>query len=272
MTVVLGIDGRVDMAEKLKDYCCPADICSISEQSLACSFVSLMPSGPLWDRHKKAAFLGQSECGTIVSYAVHIGKLLYRLLSTGLWPSIRESNPNTAATTLNTWLESLGWVDCYGSCRNKSLINLSPFEINGLCGPEYCEPNYSAEYEMALKSAIARALYRLRLGIIPTIDIMNFVLEPLSARVEPEEQDELDPCAKERLCLLIKKTGNYLTVPSIDCSNIPQYIEAYLDRGCDIPAGLPSIVWPNLMAAECILRSMLPPFKSCVINTLCEEI
>ena len=36
-------------------------------------------------------------------------------------------------------------------------------------------------------------------------------------------------------------------------------IQAYWDRDCDRPAGLPERVWPGVLAAECIVRSMLPP-------------
>ena len=36
------------------------------------------------------------------------------------------------------------------------------------------------------------------------------------------------------------------------------HVQAYWDQACDRPAGLPERVWPGILAAECIIRSMMP--------------
>jgi hypothetical protein len=46
-------------------------------------------------------------------------------------------------------------------------------------------------------------------------------------------------------------------------------VPAYWDRGCDKPAGLPETVWPGILSAECIVRSMLPPTCPSNITRAC---
>ena len=47
------------------------------------------------------------------------------------------------------------------------------------------------------------------------------------------------------------------------------HVQAYWDRGCDKPAGLPDRIWPGVLAAECLVRSMLPSNCPSVITRRC---
>ncbi len=249
MTENFGIDVPAQLAGT-NDIYCPEDICSISKASIICGFVSLLPSGPLWDRQKQNAVIKNSEksSGCIADYAVFAGNILYELITENLWTALRESNPYTAVTTLDEWLDRLGWQDCYESCHRRKLSNgLSPFEVMGYCGPLFCPPKYDMDYERALKSAIVKALYRLRMGVIPNVASINKILEPLGVILTGTEK------------LILRPNTTSLTVPQIHCSRTPRLISAFYDNGCDCDrvAGLPRYAWPTVMAAECLVRSII---------------
>lgn len=273
----LGIDGLSGYGQLEGDGCCPKDICEVSIDGLACNFVSLLPNGPLWDRSKQQYISGggallNENCTSLVNYAAFTGKQLGWIIHQKLWPAIRESSPETAVTTLDEWLDRLGWVDCYGLCRDPGLTKLSPFEVQGPCGPVYCEIDYPDCTHLAVKSALVRSLSRIRLGLIPNLDAINFVIEPLGAEVIPAEiSGDLTPvCERDKICLKLRKTRDQLIVPQLECTKERVYCDAFIDPGCDAPAGLPRFIWPAILAAECILRSILPLHKRCIIEQSCE--
>lgn len=276
MNYTLGIDGKVPFDPKADTTCVPANLCDYTETGLACLFKGLLPSGPIWDRDKEDPNNGVTDGRTsMVAYAAYLGKVAHSVIENSIWAAVRESNPWTAATTLDEWMDRLGWQDCYGACRAKGLTALSPFEIMGECGPIYCAPQYTEEYDRAYKSAIVKALYRLRLGIIPTIDAINFVLEPLGAGVEVSWKDDEEPtdgnCHPDLICVRVVKVNDFLEVPKVLCSDETKVTPLNPGLGCNLPMGLPQTVWPTLMAAECILRAILPINITCVLPTPCYD-
>ena len=135
------------------------------------------------------------------------------------------------------------------------------------------------------------------MGVIKNLCGINWVIEPLGAEIVPvypvpcvDPPDpvplypEQDVPALKRPMRKSSKIGDALTCdPSVcgdtafrirpdqglagglrfwrclrDLVPLPK-VPAYWDRGCDRPAGLPDRVWPGVLAAECIVRSMMPP-------------
>lgn len=268
----LSPDGVVSAYSFPASGCCPIDLCEISEESLKCSFVGILPDGAMWSHWKRIAISGGDvPCGSVVKYAQYAGKFLSHMLDTSLWPSIRESSPETAVTTLDDWIERLRWVDCYGVCRNQEITKMSPFEIMGICEPEYCGVTYDDDFNIAYKSALVRALSRMNMGIVGNIDSINWVLEPLVAKIVPVwvGGHEENKCDHKNFCLKIEATSKEWGRPKLNCSDEFRRIPSYFDRGCDIPMGLHQYIWPSLLAAECIVRSLIPKKNVCIENPFC---
>src|SRR6478752_2347785 len=113
-----GIDGLVPVGVLPPSGCCPPDICEINPDALACTAISLLPSGPLWDKAKMAGISCggncESDCGekpfgteedvcqSLVAHAIYTGRKLYYYIMNSLWPSLRESDPETAFTTMDS--------------------------------------------------------------------------------------------------------------------------------------------------------------------------
>jgi len=302
MTIRIGADCQTDEAVLAADECCPRDVCEVDLCGLMCSFIGLLPNGPLWDKAKAKGLDTFREytwcdpycpdpdpCYTLVNYAAYNGQRLHHLITTALWPAIRESSPETAVTTLDDWLERLGWQDCYNSaCRDPKLGELTPYEVMGACGPIYCPIETPPELECAVKRGIARALKRLRMGIVPNMCTINWVIEPLGARIDSFPEDciidgvlypsELDCCrgARWRICGI---DGTIEACPGELCTaerTLPRINTLVTRDPCNSPAGSIELLRPNVLAAECIVRSLLPQWSSCEANNLvrcseCEE-
>lgn len=272
----LGVDGFQEVGTITSDAsCCTQDLCSIDPNALACNFVNLLPSGPIWDAQKQAAMQYYEDrkdcegpgscpgldmdCTPFVMHSVYSAFRLYDGLTKALWPALRESDPRTACTTLDDWLDRLGWHDCFrGACRDPRLGPLTPYEIPTACGPVFCTNAGAPDpLECAVKHAIILALYRARLGIIKNVNGINWVIEPLGASIAVSTDPGI-PCP---LVVTINKTRDDIEV--CDCVTCPPTyprpapIPAWYTPACDAPAGLPQKIWPGLLAAECIVRSYL---------------
>ena len=273
--------------------CCPPPLCG---NDLCCTFVAfmnLLPSGPLWDYWKAAAIsyfesdpddpsqcplLQDPRCPSLVLHAIYTVLKLRTVVHGALWPALRESNPVTAITTLDFHLSRMQWEDCYSQhCREVLTDELTPLEVWTECGPMFCPPDYPPELENALKHNVAVALTRANMGVIKNLCGINWIIEPLGAELKPIYVYTSDnPCAL--LCtdnpqFEICNSRDWIEgLPSGDICETqmpwPQ-IPAYWDRGCDRPAGLPDRVWPGVLAAECIVRSMLPPACPTNITRCC---
>lgn len=256
----LGISGLTDVATLPRDECCPPDLCTLSVDDLACIMIGLLPCGPLWDEQKRKATQvvqrgladGQNpiDWGGCTPFAAHSIYTAHRLgiaLKEALLPALREASPYTAYETLDDWLDRLGWVDCFS---------------HPCCSPD-CAPTIKQfdailpeKTDLAVKRAIAIALYRAQKGGIRTLGNINWVIEPLGASLKPtplecdvEEYDQF-PCPVE---FDLASNGADIECPVLDhCAKEP------LPTVSAIVSCASGTVWPTLMAAECIVRSLMP--------------
>jgi hypothetical protein len=105
----------------------------------------------------------------------------------------------------------------------------------------------------------------------PGVPIYPDMDDPCTEVEEPpctdNECDPTDPICNNA-SFIIQPTKNWLegvgTGDVCDTRAKPPQVQAWWDWGCDKPAGLPEQVWPGILAAECIIRSMMP--TSCVNN------
>lgn len=300
--MVLGIDGSVEFGEiDTGDNCCPPDLCNLTVCGLMCNFIQQLPTGPMWDAAKVLAFEkaqtctdildftpfecveNETTCSHIVNHALYTARKTHMWLHEGLGPVFQESNPYTATQTLDDWLDRLGWQDCYdATCRSPFLGNLTPYEVLGECGPVFCPPETTLEFQKALKHAIVIALHRLSKGIIKNQASINFVLSSLGAEVVPStlpfDIPESEKCCNLNLAV-IPVSETISAAPFVGCAygnTEPPQIQAWVTTEQCKPfykpkvAGQPDRIYPGVLAAECIVRSLIRT-KGCVtVDYYCE--
>jgi hypothetical protein len=284
-----GIDGCVPVGEMPSDGCCPPDILSISPESLACNAVALLPSGPLWDASKELAIgcrglcddncaepFGDEKdmCASLVLHSIYTAKKLHYYIMGALWPAVREANPFTAYSTMDEWLDRLGWIDCYNTfCRAPELGPITPYEIIGPCGVEFCPPTFGEELTRIYKRGVIIALWRLRHGIIENLCSINFILSSLYSELVLDPN--YDPATGEPPCLILRPTADFANVVLKDTGQRTEttilqgqkQVKLYLTPGHGICVGGPAKAYPLTLAAHCIVRSMLPTCcKICLVR------
>ncbi|MGL5733252.1 MAG: hypothetical protein ACRCYS_00180 [Beijerinckiaceae bacterium] len=93
----------------------------------------------------------------------------------------------------------------------------------------------------------------------------------------------IDPCCRSGRVAVLKicNRGDVLRKATTDLCSAPccddfaghgqpcETVQAYWQAGCNSPAGLPDKVWPGVLAAECIVRALLPRDGRVVINRCC---
>lgn len=294
--IINGVDGVINAADLYGKSCCPKTLCDLSLCDMVCSFVHLLPSGPLWDEaktkvmshYKSSGCNGghcppePQDCTTLVAHSIYTATRSHYLLMEGLWPLIRESRAETAFTTMDDWLERLGWVDCYGTaCRSPALGAVTPYEVPTDCGPIFCAPSAPPELSNLVKRGIILSLIRLQMGVIKNIDGINFVIEPLGAKLEPYVPlIAPDPALWDGNCALeLALSPISLTQKKWVQQSCPQTPEQILESNSDIDIfydispcdnpGLPGRLFPTILAAECIIRSILPQNSSFKIIRTC---
>lgn len=293
---MLSADGCVEVLNPADSGCCPPPLCG---NDLCCTFVAffqLLPSGPMWDYWKAQAIgyfqsnedpaqcplVTDPRCPSLILHAIYTVLKLRAMVHGPLWTSYRESNPYTMVTTVDAYLERLQWEDCYNQhCRSVLLGEITPLEIWTECGPLFCEPNFPPELTAALKRGVAIALTRAQMGVIKNLCGINWVIDPLGAVLTPDIPEVPAPPITEpcdpALCsdakFILCNSRDWLEGPGTGdvCATLtplPQ-VPAFWDLGCDRPAGLPQVVWPGVLAAECIVRSMMPPACPSNITRCC---
>lgn len=279
-----GIDGRLPVGQIDSDGCCPPDLCSITPEMITCAAVGLLPSGPLWDESKQlgTSMAGygcndscdpqcnsfgddKSACASLVLHAIYTGRKLHYMISTALWPSVREADPYTAWSTMDSWLDRLGWVDCYNTfCRDPYLGEMTPYEVMGECGITYCPPVFSEELERVYKRGVIIALWRMRLGFLPNLASLNFILSSLYSELVVDPA--WDPNSGTKPCLLLRPTADYAPValkePCPRTQNTVQQaqkqVKLYLTQTDGLCIGSTRKAYPLTLAAHCIILSLLP--------------
>jgi len=286
MVAIVGADGLVDRLVVSQTYeCCTHSLCDIDPCKLVCTFVDLLPTGPLWDKPKRQVLERFQEkciddvlippclyveelCSSIVVHSVYTALRLYDVLLNSAYPALQESDPLTAYVTLDDWLDKLGWINCFeGNCRDPDLGFLTPLEVTDGCGPIACSPDYPDDLVCAVKHAILVALTRLDIGVLSRVETINWVIEPLGARIQVTPNTE-------GLCPLqydIIATGDTISeCPRPACNYRPvAMIQAYFEPNLCYLTGLPDKIYPGVLAAECIVRSMLQRCDKIQINRKC---
>ena len=276
-------------------------------------------------------------CLTLIDHAFYTAKKLFRILTGPLQTVIWESNPLTAFVTRQYWLDLFGWSDCFsGPSANVKLGFPTPYQAvcnallpTGLCPPptEYAQmsgnsagiPNPIRDIEetvkkrctapltLAVQYAILVAIKRWQLGVIKNQDGINFILEPLGAKItvtntgvlpacQPVMEHDCNQmlgnayCSPYRPAMVIDLFSTETTLPggpgiteSLSCSNIQQPLTkipaSYVFPGVimpvtkDCPPGTIAgggTIWPGLLAAECILVAILPFSLNYTINRIQE--
>jgi hypothetical protein len=293
---VLTADGCQEVLDPVEIGCCPPPLCGNELCCTFVAFFNLLPSGPLWDYWKAAAIsyfqinddpkdcplLSDPHCPSLVLHAIYTVLKLKNVVHNALWPAFRESNPYTAITTLDAHLARLQWEDCYAQhCRSVLLGETSAYELMGECGPVYCPVELGEELDCAVKRNIAIALTRAQMSPIKNLCGLNWIIEPLGAEIKPvlpqppnpppdPNPDSLERCDNTQgLCVaadppqfMICRTRDWLegcgSGDVCDTLKPPPKIHGAWGYGCGAPAGLPAEIWPGVMAAECIVRSLMP--------------
>lgn len=281
-TLTAGVDGRVPANTELNgDFCCFDPVCQPSD-AVVCSFIDLLPSGQLWDEQKARAASAVTNgteadlpCPSLASYAVYTARVLQSHVSGALVQSVREADPCTAVDTLDDWLDRLDWVDCYNnSCRSKLSAQTSPYEtFDAECSATYfVPPVLPADFELAMKHAILVSLTRMQRGVIKNIDGLNWIIAPLFAELSATQpypqvvQDYIDGvdttgtgCFCEYTNLTLSPIGT--TLPEAPTAATFCNLEARATVGAEIPYtdgdGNTVNIFPNVIAAECIVRAVL---------------
>lgn len=244
------------------------EICQIDECELQRSFIALLPDGPLWDRDKFEAACGDpcintSRAPSMALYAAYTGSRLYDLVSNVLWPVLRESSPETAVDTLDDWLIRVGWDGCLNNRDFCCAPEPNPgtlITISGEDGFVHDHPAYTPEFRGAIRRAIIRSVWRMRTGGIRNLEYINWVLEPLGARVieDPNIPEGQCNCGDSSYCLIVVRLSDFIEgVPSANCGSEPSEL---------VPAEVDG-VWPTLWAAQMIALSLaLPNCSTCILR------
>lgn len=291
--MVLSADGCVESAIVPTTDCCPPPLCGNDLCGMFCAFIDMLPSGPMWDYWKRKATsyftegdnasecnpVVDPDCPSLVQHSIYTVLKLRDIVHNALWPALRESNPYSAQETLDDWLARLQWEDCYNQhCRSVLLGDLTPYEIQGPCGPIFCPPDIPQELIDAVKRATVIALTRAQMGVIKNLCGLNWIIEPLGAEIRPVNPVVTpinpDPCVSkcpDNIQFEICHTSD--TLPGLydpeqevceSRRDRPEIPAVWTRDECDTPAGLPAEIWPGVLVAECIVRSLMP--RTCPNN------
>jgi hypothetical protein len=197
-------------------------------------------------------------CVSVVNHAVYTAFRLYDVLLNALYPAIRESNPMTAYDTLDDWLDRLRWQDCMGACRMPGINGTLPTEIIGECGSYVVDLEYPDCLVTYLKHATVVALTRMQYGRPKNLCYVNDIIAPLGAVIFPTA-GRYDECPHQMT--IAPYTDVFQTWQKIGCEPaFDSTCSAYYTVTPSDPEGLPPRIYPGLMAAECIVRSMFPQY------------
>jgi hypothetical protein len=240
-------------------------------------------------------------CSSLVDHAIYSAKKLYNALFDNLVPALRESNPYTAFDTLDDWIERLGWQNCYAcACRDVLASDMAPIAILNECGEPYCCPlPFSGDLLCAVKRGVVIALSRAQMLGVRNLASLNYVIAPLGATIHARCEGAanlLMGCGpycggdcKTPILMVCPSRNDLCACEKLECprsTDMPlpgttslgyvkapcsRMIQAYYEP-CMMtdPVGLPAKVWPGVLAAECIVRSLMPMCSKIKIKGCCE--
>jgi hypothetical protein len=282
VTLKLGADGEVPLGSSSVDVCTSANGCPPNKAAMMCAMLDDLPTGPMWDEQKARVReeitaaggvpTGGLSCLSMAAYAAYMGAWVAEVVGRGYTPYLRESAPDTAVSTLDDWLERFGWVDCYRSpCRSDYAAESSPYEyLDTTCNKRfYHPPSFPADYERALKYAILQSLVRLNFGVIKNVAGINWVIEPLGAKITPKysapvqewitANETCHACWSEEADFTICNVGTTLPGAPTEasfCGAAPATVAAqqtYTKKDNSTVQ-----LYPGVVAAQCIASSLMP--------------
>lgn len=289
----LGLDGWTEIGALPSDGCCAPSLDDVDPCILGRAMISLLPSGPLWDRAKIAGFAAcapRQDCHTVddcgcacppcdpngagatslVGYAKFLGVMMYDVIADALLPSIREANPNTAVTTVDDWLDQYKWQSCFETLCNTACIGIAgPYVVaEGTRRLAFCPPNVPEPLNSAYRQALVRALSRLSRNPPHNLGGINWVISTLGARLTVDTGATLETgtatcCPAPRFCL--SPTSDVL--PLMDRHGATTDVQSWYRESCY----LETKIRPGMLAAHCIALSMMqergcdayPPIRWC---------
>jgi hypothetical protein len=219
---------------------------------------------------KCASLLGKANCTSIVQYSIYKSNELYDVLMNGLLPSLQESSPYTAYSTMDSWLDRLGWQDCFTQhCGNVCNGTAGPLDVVTATGAVFCPDQSSPALRDAVKHGILVALSRAAMVGVKNLATLNWIIEPLGASLSLTDTADCFPGSYvfgSGICPKPASAFDYLLCNKND--TICGWTGDACNNGCEIQIQswyiptCPGInnprVYPGLLAAECILRSIVP--------------
>jgi hypothetical protein len=153
-------------------------------------------------------------------------------------------------------------------CKPCDLFEATPYDNPELCGPVYCSPTTPTALSDADKHAIISALSRAQMGIVRNLAGINFVIEPLGAKLSVDTACTpgvvYDGGCKYRFNIqpISQTMGVWRrkACPTDDdeAAASAVMIDAFFyDTNCATD-GVQRKLYPAVLAAECIVRSLLP--------------
>jgi hypothetical protein len=148
--------------------------------------------------------------------------------------------------------------------------------LTGDCGPVFCEPDTPTELLKTTKHLIIMALSRAQMGGIKNLDWINWVIEPLNAHLKNKDKvctgtDATDGFLEGECTIDFTLQPLALKLPIWSRKNCPANVEGNEKAGYDIDASYVQAdcddrtIFPTTLAAECIVRSLLPTDGSITI-------
>lgn len=285
-----GVDGPAPVGGAPSNDCCTI-LRTQTACELACSIIDLLPSGPMWDRHKQQALdylqdkksvcepvcRPERQCITMVDYAIYLAHVLADMLNRFVWSVEAERRPETSVSSIDDWLDILGWTDCQGNDCNGPYGLPEEWVETDSCGNRVaCRPSLSDAQSAALAKAIAVSLLRASRGGIRNLANLNWVIEPLGVSMQPQmpwppgvAEWLSDPAWRECCCLPNNEirrpcfcdvarftiTVNEVSVPVLPPEAGPHDRER-VSRTV-VCNSTETDVYPNAMAALCIVRALM---------------
>ena len=222
------------MNKDCEDNCYPS-LDSLNEDILACSAVSLLPRGLLWNLQRDVYFNGENKKNetNLIFFADFIGRLTCMILKDIINVKIKELNPEYTINNLNYCLDYYNWTyyDISYDFSPDGLFELIERDIEGKKRLVRSDKDLNL-YNIALKSAILKILSRNKNMPLPlNLERLNELMSLLCIEVVYSSEP---PVVKNiflinNLYAIIAKNSHYLFNPIMPNSPIDIYSKKDID-------------------------------------------